>query len=130
MAQGGEGQDAQERRCCEAYHCLFSPAEVPNCQSSYMRGGVFPSSHDGECASWLRAGNLGMGHIAVCLPSPPSCPLRGPWQGLSVPRVLGFSLCQASPPGQGWEWGEGLAPGGRVLLHPLVQAKSLGLIQR
>lgn len=100
VAQGGEGQDAQERRCCEAYHCLFSLAEVPNCQSSYMRGGVFPSSHDGECASWLGAGSFGMGHVAVSLPSPPSCPLRGPWQDLSVPRVLGFSLCQASPPGR------------------------------
>lgn len=25
-----------------------SLAEVPNCQSSYVRGGLFPSSHDGE----------------------------------------------------------------------------------
>lgn len=28
-------------------------AEVPNCQSSYLQGGVFPSSHDGECAPGL-----------------------------------------------------------------------------
>uniref|UniRef100_A0A672V8K7 ETS variant transcription factor 5 n=1 Tax=Strigops habroptila TaxID=2489341 RepID=A0A672V8K7_STRHB len=27
-------------------YCIDS--EVPNCQSSYLRGGVFPSSHDGE----------------------------------------------------------------------------------
>lgn len=84
-----------------------SLAEVPNCQSSYMRGGIFPSSHDGECASWLGAENFGVGHIAVSLPIPPSCPLQGPWQGLSVPRVFGFSLCQAPPHRQGWEWGEG-----------------------
>uniref|UniRef100_A0A672V549 ETS variant transcription factor 5 n=1 Tax=Strigops habroptila TaxID=2489341 RepID=A0A672V549_STRHB len=30
-------------------YCIDS--EVPNCQSSYLRGGVFPSSHDGECTS-------------------------------------------------------------------------------
>lgn len=32
---------------------FVSLTEVPNCQSSYLRGGVFPSSHDGESRAFL-----------------------------------------------------------------------------
>lgn len=50
---------ARGGRCCQVLGgthgtyilnaAFLSLAEVPNCQSSYLRGGIFPSSHDGEC---------------------------------------------------------------------------------
>lgn len=55
-----------------------SLSEVPNCQSSYVRGGLFPSSHDGE--------KRGMEPASMALPilSPPSFP----WQLCSTPGAL------------------------------------------
>lgn len=59
-----------------------SLAEVPNCQSSYVRGGLFPSSHDGEKCQ--------MEPASMALPFPSLPP------GSFAP-CLGFSLLPASP---------------------------------
>ncbi|NWS57313.1 ETV5 protein, partial [Chunga burmeisteri] len=82
-------------------YCIDS--EVPNCQSSYLRGGIFPSSHDGF--SYEKDTRLYFDDTCVVPerlegknPAPPTLYREGPpyqrrgslqlWQFLPLPHIL------------------------------------------
>ncbi|KAM7107126.1 ETS translocation variant 5 isoform 3-T3 [Ciconia maguari] len=87
-------------------YCIDS--EVPNCQSSYLRGGVFPSSHDGkvkqeptlyrEGPPYQRRGSLQLWQFLVTLLDDPANAHFIAWTG----RGMEFKLIEPEEVARRW----------------------------